>query len=157
MARMNGERAIDISSIVLPDHVLRVLDRPSLSPFLSFSSSLSPPSPFPSLSLSLSLCRPGFSLSSRFSEIRRADNAKGPPPDERTRFALRSRARSRVRARHRHAPGRMDFRYVTGNPRRVYDYSLRDGNALVTCARAHIHTGRRAMMSAKYQLRERIA
>jgi len=85
MARMNEERAIDLSSIVLPDHVLRVLDRPSLS-----------------LSVSLSRRRfsshPGFSLSSRFTEIRRADNAKGSPPDERTRFALRSCARSRVSA-----------------------------------------------------------
>lgn len=39
-------------------------------------------------------------------------------------------------ARHRHAPARMDFRYVTGNLRRVYDYSLRDGDAAVTHTRA---------------------
>lgn len=122
-----AERAIDLSSIVLPDHVLRALNR-ALAPILSLSlipARLSSPS-------------------SRHPEIHRADNAKGPAA--RWGNAFRP-SLARAWTRHRHAPGRMDFRYVTGNPCRVYDYSLRDGDATVT----HTHTRARARAAQRWR------
>lgn len=83
-----------------------------------------------------------FSLSLRLPEIHRADNAKGPAA-RRGNAALRpSLARSRVSATPSCTRHRMDFHYVTRNPCRVYDYSLRDGDATVTHTRAHTHTYR---------------
>lgn len=87
-----------------------------------------------------------FSLSLRLPEIHRADNAKGPAA--RRGNALRP-SLARAWARHHHAPGRIDFCYVTGNPCRVYDYSLRDGDTAVT--RTHTHARATTMItSAKY-------
>lgn len=122
MVRMSGAQSISHIYCITRSRFTRVLDR-SLSPALICAHTHTQ-TPILLLPLSpLSYPRDSAARITRRARRARRENALRPS------FA-------RAWARHRHAPARMDFRYVTGNLRRVYDYSLRDEDAAVT----HTHT-----------------